>query len=71
MMAEVNTEKMNQSDNQVLKCGRVYSVNNLNKDEKLFIRVTAAEKAKLEQKAEEKGLTMSKMIRDLLAVAYL
>ena len=71
MMAEVNTEKMNQSDNQVLKCGRVYSVNNLNKDEKLFIRVTGEEKAKLQQISQQKGISLSKMIMDLLTVAYL
>jgi len=70
MMTEVNMVK-NQDEEKGLKSRRVYSVNNLNKDEKLFIRVTGEEKAKLQQISQQKGISLSKMIMDLLTVAYL
>jgi len=69
-MTEVNMVK-NQDEEKGLKSRRVYSVNNLNKDEKLFIRVTGEEKAKLQQISQQKGISLSKMIMDLLTVAYL
>jgi len=50
---------------------RTYSVNSVNKDEKLYIRMTEEEKAKLQAAANRKGISMSKLVMDLVSLAYL
>ena len=50
---------------------RTYSVNSVNKDEQIFIRVTKSEKEELQAVAAKKNCSLSKLVMDLLSVAYL
>ena len=68
MLAEAKIENgMNKSK---VAARREYSVNSKNKDDRIYIRVTDAEKKKLQEVSARKGITMSRLIMDLLDVAY-
>ena len=61
----------NTSDKNDKVSRRTYSVNSVNKDEKLYIRITEEEKAKLQAAANRKGISMSRLVMDLVSLAYL
>ena len=70
MLAEANMKKLENAGmlDEKIMSRRVGSVN---KENKVIIRVTDEEKEKLQAISAHKGITMSKLIMDLLTVAYL
>ena len=72
ILAEANLrkiEKLGKCEYDVSR--RDCSVDAINKTTKMEIRVTVEEKEKLQAMARMRGVSLSKMIMDLLSVVYL
>ena len=69
MLAEKKVEKTQVYSRNKNRMGSVCSKDN--KDEKLFIRVTAAEKDRLQQISAERFITISNLIMSLVSSVYL
>lgn len=67
MLAEANIKKLGNGEKL---SRREYSVNSINKDDRIYIRVTGEEKEKLQEASMRKGITMSRLIMQLLDAAY-
>ena len=81
MLAEANIKKLEkvslahpvekfELEDGVKLSRREYSVNSINKDDRIYIRVTGEEKEKLQAASARKGITMSRLIMQLLEAAY-
>ena len=68
MMTESVARKSNVDVGEKI-CRRAYSVDS-NKDDFVQIRISTDEKRKLQEVSKNKGVTMSRLIMDLLTVAY-